>query len=347
MVADATNVLRQVKELANQTFSRADLSELVEPFTSRLEYFMKAVVFPTASRRSNLATLIDDLPRLGVSPQTLSALHELRKLYNLSKHDPDVALNWSACLNALTSSVSALSEIAALKIGAVDAPHERDQTTRIYAGFWDHYTGGETEIGLFLPSNHWLGTSPIATFHMPMEQWDTLKLLLSQHPLFTRGREALGEALWESFSAEGDFLDGGVWEGDARELLFLLSPFNDAALETAVLPPLARRNSFLSIGLSVVSAAVDVVRANPNVDVDQLRSLIARRCVTDYAANLDAQHGQAVLTRAMQLLANLPADHRARLSGPAFRRAKNEAEFESSVPLELSDTTFVWLLPAS
>lgn len=88
MTSDAETVLARIKTLGSSSFSRPDLAELIEPFTSRLEYFLKAVVFPSASRRTKLHQLIEDLLGLGLSAQDVSALHRLRELYNKSKHDP-------------------------------------------------------------------------------------------------------------------------------------------------------------------------------------------------------------------------------------------------------------------
>jgi len=344
IIQDAEAVLKGVKALAQETFTRSDLSGLIEPFTSRIEYFLKSVVFPGASRRTTLNTLIGDLAPLGAQSTTLEALHHLRELYNTSKHDPDTELKWRRCMETLSGAVAALQDIAGLGLATVDAIFEQDLSSVVYVGFWDHYAGGETEVGLFLPSDHWLGTSPISTFHLPMSDWDQVKPLLAGHPRYESGEKALDEDLWKSFSEEGDFLDAGAWEGDVRELLMLLSPFNDKALEKAVIPFLARQNDLLSVGVAIMSAAVDVARADPGLVGQTLRRRVAERAKKEYAAEVTTSLGRAVLDSVSDLLKRVPTGQRAALAGPAFRKAETKTAPPRDIPLRLEGTTFVWLI---
>ena len=344
IVHDAETVLKKMMMLAQETFTRSDLSELIEPFTSRIEYFLKSVVFPGASRRTNLKPLIDDLATFGAQSATLEALNRLRELYNTSKHDPDTELKWRRCMETLSGAVAALQDIAGLGLPTVDAIFEQDLSSVVYVGFWDHYTGGETEVGLFLSSDHWLGTSPISTFHLPMAAWDQVKPLLVGHPRYESGETAVGEDLWKSFSEEGDFLNAGVWEGDVRELLMLLSPFNDEALEQAVIPFLARRNDLLSVGVAIVSAAVDVARADPGLAGQTLRRRVAERAKQEYAAEVATSLGRAVLDSVSDLLERVPAGQRAAVAGPAFRKAETKTASPRDIPLRLDGTTFIWMI---
>lgn len=342
IVRDAETVLARTRALGHETFSRSDLAELIEPFTSRVEFFLKTVVFPTASRRTKLYQLIVNLGGLGAQSSTVTALHLLRELYNDSKHDPDKELKWRRSVDTLSGAVDALRELAALKLATVDAPFEPDLSSVVYIGLWDHYTGGEMEVGLFLPSDHWLGTSPtISTFHLPMLSWEEVKPLLAGHPRFARGEQALGQSLWKSFSDEGDFLDAGVWEGDIRELLVLLSSFNDESLEKAVIPLLARRNNLLSVGVALVSAAVDVARGDSNLVGQVLKKRVSDRAKSECAAETETAYGQTVLDRIIELLENVPAEERVSVAGPAFRRAKTDPTVQHGVPLLLDGTTFV------
>lgn len=341
---DAENTLHKVTALTHHSFSRADLSALIEPFTSRLEYFLKAVVFPTSSRRTGLNDLIENLVSLGLDPSHVTSLHSLRLLYNTSKHNPDVDLQYRECIRSLEAAVDALRGIKTLGIAAVDAPYEPSFTTVVYVGFWDHYVGGETEVGLFLPSSHWMGTTPIGTFHLHMSSWDHLKPVLTDHPRYSRGEEALGTTLWKSISDDGDFLDAGVWEGDVRELLELLSAHNDENLEKAVIPFLARRNNLVSVGTAVVSAAVDTVRANPTANEAELREYISKRTKDEYAAEVITPHGQKILDCVISCIESIPHDKRVAVSGPAFRIYSEQEDGKMELPIKLVGTTLTWLV---
>ncbi len=341
---DAENTLHKVKALTQQSFSRADLSALIEPFTSRLEYFLKAVVFPTSSRRTNLNDLIENLASLGLGASKVAALHGLRLLYNTSKHEPDVDLNSRECIRSLEAAADALREITTLGIAVVDAPHQPNLKAVVYVGFWDHYVDGETEVGLFLPSSHWMGTTPISTFHLQMSSWDHLKPALADHPRYSRGEEALGATLWKSFSDEGDFLDAGVWEGDVRELLELLSSHNDEGLEKAVIPFLARRNNLVSVGIALVSAAVDTVRANPTANEEELRKRISNRAKCEYAAEVKTPHGQKILDSVIGCIQSVPFNQRVAMSGPAFRIYSEQEDGKIELPIRVVGTTLTWLV---
>jgi hypothetical protein len=345
MTSDAEAVLARMKTVGNSSFSRPNLSELIEPFTSRLEYFLKSVVFPSASRRATLHQLIEDLFGVGLGAQDVSSLHRLRELYNKSKHDPGSDLNWRDCVDALTGATTAMQALAGLGLPAVDSPFEKELSAVVYVGMWDHYVGGETEIGLFLPSDHWLGTHPISTFHMPMMAWDRLKPLLADHPRYLRGEQALGAQVWKSFAGEGDFLDAGVWQGDVRELLSLLSTFNDPALEKAVIPLLARGNDLFSIGIALVSATVDVVRTDPTLIGQELKDHILGRAKTEYAVEADTAHGRRILDGICGLVEGLSVNIRASLGGPAFQKAEIADQVDSGgLPVRLDGTTLIWLI---
>lgn len=344
IVKDAETVMSRMKAIGQESFNRSAISDILEPFTSRVEYYLKSTVFPTVSRRTTLNDLINNLSSVGLAANDVAALHRLRLLYNDSKHDPDKALAWRDCIEAISGTVVALKSISEMRIPTVDAAFENEISTVVYVGFWDHYVGGETEVGLFLPSDHWLGTAHISTFHLSISAWDVVKPVLAGHPRFTFGENALGSELWASFSSEGDFLNAGIWQGDVRELLNLLSDFNDENLEVAVLPGLARRNDQLSIGIALVSAAVDIARGESALSGSALRQRISERAKEEYAAHLETPHAQAILDSVVTLIESVSVKQRVSISGPAFRRSATETQTPVGTPLLMDRNTFVWLI---
>lgn len=344
MEEDAKAVLSKVTALGRKTFTRSEMSELIEPFVSRVEFFLKSVVFPICNRRTTLNDLIDNLTDLGLPNSHIDALHNLRRLYNTSKHDPDQPMRWRTCVDAFVGSIEAFGALANLGEASIDAPFEKKASTAIYVGFWDHYTSGETEVGLFLPSDHWMGTRPVSTFHMDFRDWDMLKPLLNNHPDYSCGEAALGPDLWQSFSKEGDFLDAGLWEGEARELLAILSEYNDEDLENSVIPALARKNSLISVGLAVVSAGVDVARGSPNLPQASLKTAVADRASTEYSADTETAHGQRILEAVVSLLKGVPQSQRASIGGPSFGLSSRNSGAASGDPIVLENGTFIYLV---
>jgi len=179
---------------------------------------------------------------------------------------------------------------------------------------------------------------------LPISAWDQVKPLLTAHPSYTSGETAVGAETWKNFADEGDFLSAGVWDGEMRELLAMLAGFNDEKLEKAVMPMLARRNNISSLGIAIVSAVVDLARAHPDLGGPELRSALSTRARTQYAAEIDSDHGRTLLDRVVELMEQVPKLQRASLAGPAFRRVERDQPAPSS-PLSIVGTTFVWLIP--
>ena len=331
VIDDSRQVSLKLEKLSFESFSRKDISNILEPFASRIEYFLKSVVFPDVSNRESLDNLIDRLSGLGLSQPSVEHLHALRRLYNRSKHDPDDYLGLQEVRNVVFSVTSALNEIVSLGMTAVNAESSDELKSVILVGFWDHYVAGEMEAAVFLPSDHWSGVSQlISTFHLPMSAWDALKPFLINHPNCFLGKDAVGVDRWNSFLSDGDFLNAGVWEGDVRELLLLLSSYNSQELEKSVLPFLARGSSALSVRVAVVCAAIDVCRGQPNLHDEEMSQRILERAKKEYGL-IPSDLVNATLDLVFSLVASVDVGSRPALSGPAFRRVEPGTEVNQVV----------------
>ena len=344
-VNDAEAVTKNLTELSYGAFVRSDLSSLIEPFSSRLETYLRTFVLPDSRRADRLVALIDNLHILGMPQHDIDGLHELRQLYNKSKHKPHEEMTMVECLFAMRGVKKALMFLANKGIPALDAPAQVDHQYHIWVGFWDDYSGGETNVQLMLPSDHSLLVELISNFHFPILAWDEVKPLLISHPKFSLGREFFEENVWDSLSKEGDFLNAGIWEGDYRELLELLAPFNDKKLEDAVFQNLARSNSMMSVGLAVICAAIDISRSGlVFTDVEGLISAILSRSETEYAIQIDRPHVLMVTENIAKKIHELPPLLRTAITGPAIRR-KTKAEgveVNMGIPIHIENATIVW-----
>lgn len=65
----------------------------------------------------------------------------------------------------------------------------------------------------------------------------------------------------------------------------LLSPYNDKTLDQTVIPLLARSNDHVSIGVSAVSAALDVARGDPGLSRGMLRQHVSNCAKNEYASD--------------------------------------------------------------
>ena len=345
VVSDAEAIIKSLTELSYGAFARTDLSGLIEPFSSRLETYLRTFVLPASRRADRLVVLINNLAELGLSQDDIDALHKLRQLYNRSKHEPDIELTMADCLLVMRRAKKALIFLASTGIPALDAPAQVDYKYHIWVGFWDDYVGGETDVQVMLPSDHWLLVELISNFHFPIQAWDQVKPLLESHPKFNLGREFFEEEVWNSLAKEGDFLSAGVWEGDYRELLELLVPFNDKKLEDALLPNLARSNSMMSVGLALICAAIDISRSGSEcVDVESFVTAILTRAESEYAIQIDRTHVSKVARDIASKIRNLPLLLRTAVTGPVIRRKTRAEGIEANmgIPIHIENATIVW-----
>jgi hypothetical protein len=185
---------------------------------------------------------------------------------------------------AVRNASAALAELAAWGIGAVAAPFERELNYHLWVGFWDHYTGGSTEVAVMLPGDHWTKVGAVDTLHMDIRTWDTLKPVLLAHPRFRLGEAHFEPEVWQGFLAEGDFLNAGVWDGEYGELIRLLAPADDRSIAERLFPWLRRESNSVSAGTALIMAAVDVARAAAApLAKERLAEAIRQRADSEYA----------------------------------------------------------------
>lgn len=327
-----------LRKLSFGAYTRHQVADIVVVFGARLETFLRAALLPAARRRDTLEKLIDQLGTTGMGPDDLKHLHQLRNLYNASKHDPAAHLLLATAAEAIEDTSNALLSLARLEAGVALAPLKWELNYHLWVAFWDHYHTGDTEIAVILPSAHWPQDGTVDLFHMNAADWYNLKSILTAHPRFRLGRDHFKPDIWEGFRSEDDFLNAGIWDGDYGELAGLLARFEDREVSLALLPSVARRANPISIGTALVMATVDVARSTvvqPNEG--QFQTSIIQRAEEEYALHPvepAIRQGAAQLSR---LITNIEFDFWRYLVGPVLVRRKQEEKlaFLSSGPLNL------------
>jgi hypothetical protein len=84
----------------------------------------------------------------------------------------------------------------------------------------DHYIGGDTEVGVFLPAPPSVDMPwSIETIYLKMEAWNDVKRELSQAGSVCFRQTCLATNVFDFWESEGDFLDAGAFEGDLRDMI--------------------------------------------------------------------------------------------------------------------------------
>ncbi|MER9134361.1 hypothetical protein [Mesorhizobium sp. M0768] len=319
--------LERLRRLGHGPYARADVSSVIDPMGSRIETFLRSVAFPMSTRADNFYTLIELFKSTSLHPDRVPQLHGIRDLYNRSKHKPQEPLPLGEAIQTMQNTVVALRDVRALGIGAIGTPFERELNYHLWLAFWDNYANGVTDAAIMLPSDHWTYVGTVDTLHMDIRSWDALKANLLAHPRFRMGQNHFEPKVWESFHAEGDFLNAGVWDGDYGELVRLVAPFDDRGIGESMLPGLARHDSLMSIGTALIVAMVDIVRSTSEpMSRDELAEAIKARADSEYAMPREKGSVAEAAAQIAALVDTVPLDQRKRLAGPvlALRRGPKE-----------------------
>jgi hypothetical protein len=235
------------------------------------------------------------------------------------KHAPGTPLLLKDVVATCQRQAEPRIEVLTRLVRTVNVPFERELNYTLYVAFWDHYTGGETEVAIMLPSDHWLHVSSVDLFSMDFRSWDALKPRLLAHPRFRMGKEHFAPEVWQGFIEEGDFLNAGVWEGDYGELVRILADYEDRDKANSVLPFLARHNNNISVGTALTLAAVDIARsATAAMDAASLAQAIIARADAEYAMQATAACVPKAAEQIATLIASLRFARWPYLAGPAI-----------------------------
>lgn len=334
-----------LRRLGQGPYSRADVVAVLAPLGSHLEYFLRVAVHPNSSRRDGLQSLIDGLSATGLPKLQISALHELRIVYNNAKHAPSSVLPLGEVLGFVERAAEAVSDLIALAPGIVAIPAERKLSYHLYVAFWDHVTEGETEITVDLPSGHWTHSDNIDSFSLDWRSWDDLKAVLVRHPRFRLGRDGFAADVWDSLEASSSFLDAGIWDGDYGELIRLLGSFHDHVLSSKVLDGLGRATSLASASKALILSAIDVARAAPTrLSIVDLVSAMVARARTEYALP-SADTTWPVANQIANLVEGVSFSRWRYLIGPVIRRRSSSIAHADPTVIALDGEIIVYWLP--
>jgi len=277
--------ISKVRELTRRDYTADDVKNMVVGCGSELEIFLKLAAFPAKNQRHNFIQFIDELKTVGVSQSDIDVFHELRLAYNASKHNPVHDPKLLEIEDLLRRVRNSLAKLTNFSFGCIaeQVPIRHRRVLWVFA--WDHYIGGDTEVSIMIPSAG--DELPLSLDHIyiNISAWETIKSELTAVGSIAFGKELFPQPVYEFFSNEGDFLAGGVFEGEYKNLLKTLAKYE---LRQDLLPGLNRHDSLFGM---LQASILAMVEAAPTFDtepsIESLQTTIADISVNNYAVPAD------------------------------------------------------------
>lgn len=263
MISETDEALRILNKYMIEGYDGSDINNLLSKIASATELFLKRDVFPTKSNRDNFYSFVEELKAHYISQDKVDFIHNIRIVYNNAKHDPDSAISILKVKELLENLKLAVGDIAISTIGRVGSS-VRAATTRVFwICAWDHYTGGETEVAVFLPSEYdgFLGAHSVDHVSIHGVKWDDFKADLPSFGVVHPYEGFIPEGQVKIWLSEGDCLTPFVFEGEYSSLIICLSKY---LKDVDLISGLAREDDPINLLQTAVMAVSDAYANDPD-----------------------------------------------------------------------------------
>jgi len=347
-VAEIETAINSLERLIHIDYEEYQIRDYISSIGIKIEIFLKAVTFPNKNPRDNFHSFINELSSYGIEQNAIDKLHAFRRLYNNAKHAPNATITLLHSIEISKNTLEAIRQIVRNNIG-MSGRQSSPNINRVYwIAAWDHYIGGDTEVHIILPgeSKHWLGPPTFDIIYIRMEAWDTVKSELSNVGALKDGKNLIPKNLYDSFSAEGDFLAALVFEGDYRNLITVLAQYEK---RQELLSGLNRHDSRQSMMLAYLLAAADVIGTVSNID--ELKVAMIDRAHEVYAVPNDYNYSELIADNFVKLFCQLDYKDWQDITGPVWvseeqysKRSNNSKAKHNKYPIIIdSDNILVML----
>jgi hypothetical protein len=308
--------LRRLDALRLAHYEEAEVRAIVIELGSRLERFFKSAVWPGALGAETLDTLINRLKSVGFDRAGRQQLSAFRIIYNDAKHDPFVSVQLKRAADVTLSARQAVSALISTGVGTTTAPIEKAVNRLLWVSGYDVYVGGVTEVYVSLPLPEDLFATHIDVVWVKGTSWDLMKADLIATGCFFYGAEHFAPDVYDRFK-EGDFINAGVWDGDYRLLVDILSRYEDRPIADELIPSLRRDHMWPAVLSSLALAAIDVARASPTLlAAQQLTHAILKKADKTYAMPSARPWVATAAETLAEMIAQVPFGDWRELSGP-------------------------------
>ena len=256
MISPVDEALRLLNQYIIEGYDESDIKDLLSKIASATELFLKRDVFPSKNNRDNFYSFIEELKIHSISQAKVDFIHDIRLAYNDTKHDPSSVISVLQLKVLLENLKLAVGDIVVAAIGRVSSS-VRAATTRVFwVCAWDHYTGGETEVTVFLPSDYdgFLGAHSVDHVSIHGSKWDDFKADIPNFGAVHPHERLIPDGQVKFWLSEGDCLTPFVFEGEYSSLIICLSKY---LKDVDRIPSLAREDDPVKLLQTAVMAVSD------------------------------------------------------------------------------------------
>jgi hypothetical protein len=267
MISEINESLRLLNQYIIEGYDGADIKKLLSSIASATELFLKRDVFPTKNNQDNFYSYIEELKTHSISQAKVDFIHDIRVAYNGAKHDPNSVISILEVKDLIENLKIVVAEIVINGTGRVSTSVKATTTRVFWVCAWDHLTGGETEVTIFLPSEYdgFLGAHSVDRVSIDFSNWHDFKADLPNFGAVKPHEGLIPEGQVQFWLSEGDCLTPFVFEGEYSSLIICLSKY---LKDIDLIPGLAREDDPVNLLQTTVMAVIDVYANDPNASKD-------------------------------------------------------------------------------
>lgn len=330
ITSEINEALKLLDQYVIEGYDGSDIKNLLSKIASAVELFLKRDVFPAKNNKDNFYSFIEELKIYSISQDKVDFIHNIRSSYNNAKHDPNSVISILQVKELLENLKLAIVDIVVSNIGRVGFS-VRAATTRVFwICAWDNYTGGETEVTIFLPSEYdgFLGAHSLDHVSIYGLKWDEFKAELPNFGTVYSYEGLIPEAQVKFWLSEGDCLTPFVFEGEYSSLIVCLSKY---LKDVDLISGLAREDDPINLLQTAVMAVSDSYANNPNAS-KELQCISSMTLANNQYAVLPKfnERIQYYISKVVNVIDQIPIQVKSALTGPIWVTKDNYDSNESS-----------------
>lgn len=318
MISEVNEALRLLNQHIIEDCDQSDIKNLLSKIASATELFLKRDVFPSKNNRDNFYSFIEELKIHSINQAKIDFIHDIRLAYNDAKHDPSSVISALQLKVLLENLKLAVGDIVVAAIGRVSSSL-RAATTRVFwVCAWDHYTGGETEVTVFLPSDYdgFLGAHSVDHVSIHGLKWDDFKADIPNFGAVHPHEGLIPDGQVKFWLSEGDCLTPFVFEGEYSSLIICLSKY---LKDVDLIPGLSREDNPVNLLQTAVMAVSDAYANDPNASKNLQCVNALTLANNQYAVlpkfNYRIEH---FISKVVDVIDQVPLQARPALTGPIW-----------------------------
>ena len=311
--------LESIEAFASTSFDERDLIGAVVATGASVERYLQLIVPNADGEHHNYFQAASSKLRSDGYVAESNAIDDLRTIYNDTKHKEHYLPSLQKTKNCVKKVRAAIYRLNADRLGSTGLLVFENKSI-----FWvaasDHYTSGETEIIITLPTEvERLAPLPFDRIIIHGEKWDAYKEELSNSGRIVPAKESMPDWAIEALCEEADSLMPFAYVGEYSSLLKAGAKFEYRA--PGLLAPLTRAASTSAMNLAFILACMDASRNHP-----ALSGVLIEQHAIQFAAEKYGFVQGAVESKLLKnarsdfakLLASLPFAARQQLAGPTW-----------------------------